>query len=74
MKHYILRFFLIFACVSLPLHSFACWDDDWDDYYSYDDYDDDWWDYDDDWWWDDDDDDWWNDDVDYGDKIGRAHV
>lgn len=67
MKHYILRFFLIFACVSLPLHSFACWDDDWDDYYSYDDYDDDWWDYDDDWWWDDDDDDWWNDDVDYGD-------
>lgn len=78
MKHYILRFLLIFACVSIPLHSNACWDDAWDDYYSYDDYDDDdWWDDDDDYddlldddysWWDDDDDDWDdNNNVDYGD-------
>ena len=52
MKHILLRFFLIFACVAIPLHSHACWDDSSDDYYDYDDYDDDW--YDDDWWYDDD--------------------
>lgn len=52
MKHILLRFFLIFACVAIPLHSHACWDDSYDDYYDYDDYDDDW--YDDDWWYDDD--------------------
>ena len=56
MRHSILRFFLIFACVAIPLHSHACWDDSSDDYYDYDDYDyDDWdWDYDD--WFDYDDD------------------
>ena len=52
MRHSILRFFLIFACVALPLYSHACWDDSYDDYYDYYDYDDDW--YDDDWWYDDD--------------------
>ncbi len=63
MKHILLRFFLIFACVAIPLHSHACWDDSYDDYYDYDDYDyDDWdWDYDD-WDWNDDDD----DDIVYG--------
>lgn len=62
MKHILLRFFLIFACVAIPLHSHACWDDSSDDYYDYDDYDDDWdWDYDD-WDWNDDDD----DDIVYG--------
>ena len=68
MKHILLRFFLIFACVAIPLHSHACWDDSYDDYYDYDYYDyddydyDDWdWDYDD-WDWNDDDD----DDIVYG--------
>lgn len=56
MKHILLRFFLIFACVAIPLHSHACWDDSYDDYYDYDDYDDDWYD-----------DDWWNDDDFFGD-------
>ena len=63
MRHSILRFFLIFACVAIPLHSHACWDDSSDDYYDYDDYDDDWYD---DWYFDDDD---WNyddDDIVYG--------
>lgn len=39
MRHFILRFFLIFACVAMPLYSHACWDDSYDDYYDYDDYD-----------------------------------
>ena len=59
MKHILLRFFLIFACVAIPLHSHACWDDSSDDYYDYDDYDDDW--YDDDY------DDWYYDDFSYDD-------
>lgn len=63
MKHILLRFFLIFACVAIPLHSHACWDDSYDDYYDYDDYDDDDWDWDyDDWDWNDNDD----DDIVYG--------
>ena len=63
MKHILLRFFLIFACVAIPLHSHACWDDCYDDYYDYDDYDYDDWDWDcDDWDWNDDDD----DDIVYG--------
>lgn len=37
MKHILLRFFLIFACVAIPLHSHACWDDSSDDYYDYED-------------------------------------
>ncbi len=75
MRHYILSFFLIFAFVTVPSYAYACWDDDYDDYYGYDDDDDDY--YDDyyyDWGEDDDDDgydddygnDGYDDDYDYG--------
>lgn len=58
MRHYILSFFLIFAFAAMPSLSYACWDDDYDDYYGYDDDDDYYYD----WWSDDEDND---DDYDY---------
>lgn len=46
-----IKLLIIVLSLSLPIHSYACWDDDWDDDFGwYDDFDDD------DWWNDDDDD------------------
>lgn len=55
-----IKLLIIVLSLSLPIHSYACWDDDWDDdsgWY------DDWYDDDDDWWNNDDDDDDWDDDY-----------
>ena len=60
-----IKLLIIVLSLSLPIHSYACWDDDWDD-------DDSGW-YDD---WDDDDDDWWNndDDDDWDDEIPMKRI
>lgn len=68
----VIKFLIILLSLSLPIQSYACWDDDMDDDYDFsdDDYDyDDWWN--DDWWNDDYDN--WNDD-DYAWKIDLPEV
>lgn len=66
-----IKLLIIVLSLSLPIHSYACWDDDWDDddsgwYDDWDDDDDDWWNNDDDDDWDGGNDDWWDDDDDVG--------
>lgn len=60
-----IKLLIIVLSLSLPIHSYACWDEDWDDdWWNNDDYGEDWWNGDDgeSWWNGDDDDDWGNDD------------